>query len=245
MANKSIKGSEELAKKIRLRRNELGLTIEEAAKRAGVGTKTWCRYEAGESIREDKYRGVCKALNWNFLAEEKDEETFSVLECRSSDMWSSYVEENYGEVAAASMAIGSDLLLDYTREDMEALSTMPRNSHIGQIDISFLKDILPLQFYVRYNYEFLYALYTTIYKVRRKLQGNLDITAQNVLEEIAIYLMVQESEILMDMSDLQLENDWKDWVFELFGDDDIITLLYSNVYLPEDNIYHFNHWIED
>ena len=63
MASKSIQGSQELAKKIRSRRNELGFTIEEAAKRAGVGTKTWCRYEAGESIREDKYRGVCKALN--------------------------------------------------------------------------------------------------------------------------------------------------------------------------------------
>ena len=39
MASKSIQGSQELAKKIRSRRNELGFTIEEAAKRAGVGTK--------------------------------------------------------------------------------------------------------------------------------------------------------------------------------------------------------------
>lgn len=45
MASKSIQGSQTLAKKIRSRRNELGFTIEEAAKRAGVGTKTWCRYE--------------------------------------------------------------------------------------------------------------------------------------------------------------------------------------------------------
>ena len=65
MAQKSISGTLKLAEKIRARRNELHLTIEEAAKRAGLGTKTWCRYEAGESIREDKYRGVCKALNCN------------------------------------------------------------------------------------------------------------------------------------------------------------------------------------
>ena len=64
MATKSIQGNTDIAKKIKMRRNELGLTIEEAAKRAGVGTKTWCRYEAGESIRQDKYKGVCKALNW-------------------------------------------------------------------------------------------------------------------------------------------------------------------------------------
>ena len=51
MAQKTIQGNEFLAKQIKLRRKELGLTIEEAASRAGVGTKTWCRYEAGESIR--------------------------------------------------------------------------------------------------------------------------------------------------------------------------------------------------
>ena len=61
MAQKSVKGNEKLAKAIKTRRNELELTIEEAATRAGVGTKTWCRYEAGESIRRDKYKGVCKA----------------------------------------------------------------------------------------------------------------------------------------------------------------------------------------
>ena len=54
MAQKSIPGNEILAKQIKSRRNELGLTIEEAASRAGVGTKTWCRYEAGEAIRSDK-----------------------------------------------------------------------------------------------------------------------------------------------------------------------------------------------
>lgn len=73
MAQKSISSNLELAERIR-RRNELNLTIEEAAKRAGVGTKTWCRYEAGESIRQDKYKGVCKALNWMQLPIEDNEE---------------------------------------------------------------------------------------------------------------------------------------------------------------------------
>lgn len=64
MAQKIVQGNEALAGKIKFRRNELGLTIEEAASRAGVGTKTWSRYEAGESIRRDKCKGICKALNW-------------------------------------------------------------------------------------------------------------------------------------------------------------------------------------
>ena len=40
MAQKIIHGNMTLAEQIKSRRNELGLTIEEAAIRAGVGTKT-------------------------------------------------------------------------------------------------------------------------------------------------------------------------------------------------------------
>ena len=58
MAQKTIQGNKELARQIKSRRNELGLTIEEAASRAGVGTKTWCRYEAGESIVWINDKGV-------------------------------------------------------------------------------------------------------------------------------------------------------------------------------------------
>ena len=48
MSQKVIQGTPKLADAIKGRRQELGLTIEEAASRAGVGIKTWCRYEAGE-----------------------------------------------------------------------------------------------------------------------------------------------------------------------------------------------------
>ena len=39
MAQKTIQGNQVLARQIRSRRSELGLTIEEASSRAGVGTK--------------------------------------------------------------------------------------------------------------------------------------------------------------------------------------------------------------
>ena len=86
MAQKAIQGSEILARQIRARRNELGLTIEEAASRANVGTKTWSRYEAGESIRMDKCKGICRALNWHTLPEEQGEENegLSIQEYKNS-----------------------------------------------------------------------------------------------------------------------------------------------------------------
>ena len=38
---------------------------------------------------------------------------------------------------------------------------------------------------------------------------------------------------------------WKDWDFDLFDDMDIVTCLYSNDYLTDDHIYHFDHWMEN
>lgn len=62
MAQKTIQGNQVLARQIRSKRSELGLTIEEASSRAGVGTKTWCRYEAGGSIRIDKCKGMILSI---------------------------------------------------------------------------------------------------------------------------------------------------------------------------------------
>ena len=78
MAQKTIQGNQVLARQIRSRRSELGLTIEEASSRAGVGTKTWCRYEAGGSIRIDKCKGICRALNW-IVFPESDAETYETI----------------------------------------------------------------------------------------------------------------------------------------------------------------------
>ena len=34
----------------------------------------------------------------------------------------------------------------------------------------------------------------------------------------------------------------EEWVFDLFDDMDIISFLYSDVYLAPDHLYHFSHW---
>ena len=160
MAQQTIQGSESLAKKLKHRRKELGLTIEEAASRAGVGTKTWSRYEAGESIRKDKCRGVCRAMNWNTLPDTEKEniERFSIEEYKKHGAWSEFLEKAFSETAALSFAVGSDILLDHIQEDMNRLSSMPAGSHIGQIDISWLKEDLPEQFLMKYDYEFLFQM---------------------------------------------------------------------------------------
>ena len=222
MAAKSIKGNNNLAKRIRTRRNELNLTIEEAAARANVGTKTWSRYEAGEAIRQDKIKGVCKALNWRGLPgdEELDDEAgISIEDLKQNSPWSSFLEKSFGRYAAISFAIGSDILSDFLKEDLS-------------------------------EYEFIYCFYLTVERLRLCAKRNLPIIAHSVLEELALFLISRESKFLLEcmksegkISEEEYDTG-EDWAFDLFGDMDIVTCLYSDIYLKEENEYHFKHWLE-
>ena len=218
MAQRSIQGDQELGRKIKHRRNELNLTIEEAASRAGVGTKTWSRYEAGESIRRDKCKGICKALNWRDFPDGKsDAEKKSLIEeYRDHEAWSQFLADNYGPGAAMAFAIGSDILLDYINQDQSDLASMPSGSHIGQLNTSFISGELPPQFLMRQ---------LIIYLCNEEAQAFIEIGAG--------------ADELIDNEHL---NNSKDWVFDMFDDMDIITFLYSNVYLTEDLPFHFEHW---
>lgn len=254
MSQKVIKGTTKLSEAIRSRRIELGLTIEEAASRASVGTKTWCRYEAGESIRQDKAKGICKALNWNRLPNDNSENDneFNISEYKNHEVWSEYISESFGEVAAISFAIGSDILLDDIEEDLNEISKLPQGSHIGQLPISMIKDMLPEQFLMKYDYDFLYSLRMCVIRLRQMASNNVNFVAHSVMEELAMYLIMESAEFLMEVMSAEMEacgiedvDMWKDWIYDLFGDMDIITCLYSNFYLTRDNIYHFEHWMEE
>ena len=250
MSQKVITGTPQLADAIRRRRQELNLTIEEAASKAGIGTKTWCRYEAGESIRNDKAKGICKALSWHVLPCDSENDTmeFNPNEYRKHKAWSQFICNRFGEAAAISFVIGSDILLDHINEDMDTLSKMPKGTHVGQLSVSMTKSSLPAQFLMRYDYEFLYHLKTTVEKIRHAAHYG-SFMAHSVIQEIAIYLFIEESKFLMEcmfpeMIDCGIKglNNWDEWAFDLFEDMDIVTCLYSGDCLPQDHIYHFDHW---
>lgn len=249
MSQKTIKGTVKLGESIKSRRQELGLTIEEAASRAGVGTKSWCRYESGESIRSDKAKGICKALNWHAFPDNDGTSGFDIEYYRNHDAWSPYLCEQYGEAAAISFIIGSDILLDYIEDDLKNLSTMPKGTHIGQLSISMLKDTLPEQFLMRYDYEFLYQLKAAVKQIRKVATSDKPFFAHSVLEELAIYLFMEESAFLMDSMYNEMKSEGingldmrNEWAFEMFGDIDIITFLFSGFFIDDEESYHFDHW---
>lgn len=246
MAQKSLQGSSSLASQIKERRNALNLTIEEAALKAGVGTKTWSRYESGESIREDKCKGVCKALGWAKIPNAgEDEDTVLDLEqYKTHEAWSEYLMNLFGEPAAASFAIGSDILLDHIGEDLRDLSSMPKNTHIGQISTPFLAGDLPAQFLMEYDYNFLYILQANVKRLRAMAHSGAQIIAHSVFDELTLYLIVEESRLLLEEDD-SLDDDWDEWIYNLFEDMDLITFLFSDEYLTDTHPYHFVQWMEN
>lgn len=254
MGQKSIENNELLAKAIKARRLELGMTIENAASKAGVGTKTWCRYEAGEAIRSDKVRGICRALNWTSLQYVADEEVdiWGLDEYKKHEFWSNKICERHGEIAAISFVVGSDILIDLLNDDMNELSRMPKGTHLGELDFSNISFLLPEQFLTRYDYEFMYLLKSTIRKMRLQARANNLLNAHSVIEELALYLMVEEAEFLIECDrekleedGVEIDNDWKEWIFDFFDDMDIVTWLYSGVYVDENCNYHFNYWADE
>ena len=55
----------DIARAMRARREELGLSVSQMSKRAGVSAQTWRNYEAGRSrMRADKQDSVWDALGW-------------------------------------------------------------------------------------------------------------------------------------------------------------------------------------
>lgn len=249
MSARIVKGSTELGNKIRTRRNELGLTIAEAASKAGVGTKTWSRYEAGESIRLDKVLSICKALNWNTLpGVEDDRPEFDLDQYRHHPAWSQALADTFGEAAAFSFVIGSDILLDNIDQDLESLAQAPRGTHIGELDFSWLDGNLPPQFAMQYDYDFLYYLRSVLIRYRKQAAGKTAFIAHTVAQELVLYMVMEESRFLMEtiLPYLEPEEDlygeWDSWPFDLFDDMDVVTCLYSDLYLTKDHCYHFDHW---
>lgn len=114
MTPKTLVGSKKLGEKIRARWLELDLTIEEVALRAGIGTKTWRRYEAGGIHSDGQAKGICKALNWRDMADLSEEagDPFLLQKRKEHETGPEFLKERFGTQAAETFAMGSWRYLD-------------------------------------------------------------------------------------------------------------------------------------
>lgn len=175
--------------------------------------------------------------------------TLSVKDYRDHKAWSTFLEKGFGSWAALSFAFGSDFLLDEIEEDLNKLRIQPAGTHLGQVESS-LAELLPEQFLTSYDYSFLWQMRSELINMQKRAGRGVSMQAHSVLEELLIYLCNGETVAYIESTDAGILYDHKgevkndDWLYDLFDDSDIITSLYSDIWLPEDNAYHFAHWRE-
>lgn len=262
MPPRTREGSTDLGSAIKQRRCELGLSAEEAARRAGVGTKTWFRYESGGSIRSDKVKGICRALSWSSLPQpEKDssaDDEYAWIESihDAHEAWSTFLAQEYGRKAAVSFAAGSDILLEYLSEDLKELKTHPLGTHLGELPFSWLADMLPQQFMMKYDYEFVFRLRATLAILRSRAHSGADMHAHTPAEELLVRLIRDLSFDAIDgwapsdmedaSEDEQWQNaeGWKSWPEDLCGDMDLEMMLNDASWVSAEESYHFDRWFE-
>lgn len=251
MPPRVVSNSVELGCEIKKRRVELGYTIEEAAKKTGVGQKTWSRYEAGEAIRSDKLGKVLRVLKWNaFPPDSADpcvDDPFSKID-PSHEAWSRFLANTFGTRTACMFAIGYDLVSDYVNEELEELRSLPAGTHVGQLSVSWLSYMLPPQFLMKYDYEFVFALKHALNSLKLSAKSGKQLVAHTVLEEIATYLIETEADSYMELFDVEepYEDECPEGLLgEICGDIDVYTFLYSSYHFVQPGeTYHFDNWLK-
>lgn len=179
----------------------------------------------------------------------QDDTTLTVKDYRSHEAWSASLEEHFGSWAALSFAFGSDFLLNEIEDDLNELRIQPAGTHLGQVESS-LACLLPQQFLTSYDYDFLWLMRCELINMQKRAGSGASMEAHSVLEELLIYLCNGETVAYIESTDASVLYDRKceiknnDWLYDLFDDCDIVTCLYSDIWLPEDNTYHFAHWGE-
>jgi Helix-turn-helix domain len=266
MAPKTEPSSTELGKLMRGRRKELGLTIEQAAASANIGSESWRRYEQGGAIRQDKVRGVCRTLRWPSLpsagagdANPADDRASASAEKSMWDLaaegagYSRALAADYGQACARVFALGYDFVSDWLKDDIDSLSTMPRGTHLGELGHSWLAGELPARWLTRYDYEFCYRLRGVVEDLRWRLvhpgYDGVPHLTRCPADDLALHLLLQSGASAFDEHDNSPieDGDVGEWEYELNGEDDeIISALFSDQTHPaKDHSWHFERWFEE
>ena len=73
-------------------------------------------------------------------------------------------------------------------QDLESLSHKARRTHIGELDDSWLKDSLPPQFLVLYDYDFLYYFRYIVMLYRLQASSGTCFSAHTVIILVLIFI---------------------------------------------------------
>lgn len=252
MLNSDFIISKSLANYIHHRRLEVGVSSTDLAEISNMSKSNWESFEKnGGAIPLKSKDIILDLLFLERFPKEKECDFIDKLfeEAKENKLWPGKIYQTMGLTPALSFIAGCEILSDDINNDLEELSKLPKESHLGQLDTSLLLSLLPQQFITKYDYEFVYKLSKVLAQYTSRNKVGSSYTAHNVIEEICLYLIAKESilyfESLDENSHLQLKEllDYNDeWPFDIFDDMDSYTFLYTDIYIEEDSPYHFKNW---
>lgn len=172
--------------------------------------------------------------------------------------WSETLCKQEGETAAANFAYASEILLDLIKmgiEEVEEALANKSNKNIPIVNLSGLNyadaivESLPQQFVDRYNLAFLHDMRDALSVLQRNFHDEKEaVYAHTVMEEILLYLIMEYSDVMMDVYGFSEADDEEGvlnvWAFNVMDDMDVVTWLYCGNYIDENHSYHFNNWMK-
>lgn len=240
---------------IRDRRVEMGKTVGDMARLAGVSEATWRNYENGySSPRSDKLPGVLAALQWDQFAEEESLEasglfppTWDVSREDMGDTYSELLEGTIGETGARTFALGVMVLRGVLSDDINQLSTLPRGSHLGMVDFSPTAASLPRPWLTRYDYEFVTHFLCRIEEFVARLVIYPSVEPQPlvwcVADVLALRCIFTTGCFVAHTAGEDLLEDIQKWQTALAEADEIVQQIFSANFFPDPESYlHFDNW---
>lgn len=199
MSNKVVV-FEQLKDNIRKRREELGLTVEEAAGKVGVSAEDWARWEEEGAVRMERIEALTNLLGEEVLKYYQPEFCiFDLDEFRSRPYWSSYLEKEHGIAVAVAFVYGYEMLHDHILDDIDSLRSLPEGSLLRDHEWSQLIDMLPDAFEDRYDMAFLLRLQSANDAFAKAAGEGKRIIAHTVLEELTLLLNNLLSQVMMEI----------------------------------------------
>lgn len=246
--------SQELKQVVITKRQHLAMNTEEASRRVGIAPKTWSEYEEDGRLPIHMIPRMCKAIGIQSLPSLSDTELHlpsqDNIRLRDLYSWSPYIAKTLGKKAALSYAIGSTILISDIDLALQELKELPRRTHIAELDSSLLSSVLPRQFAMEYDYEFLFALRARLLYIVRELHSRDSFSVHTVLDELILHFILQLSTPIIacwnPAEPTELDEDWNVWKASLCNDDDDLeSFLYTEwMWLSAERTYHFSHWLE-
>ena len=164
--------------------------------------------------------------------------------------YSPLVKRTLGEDAARCFALGAHLYDRLLTEDLEALTEMPRGTHVGELDVSHVSGTLPALWLTRYDYEFLFQLRGLGQITTHRLVEAMIAPDEPLVRTLAEAVVVHDIFTLGGMTASSLgkeleDEEWEGWVNAFSGPQEPAHLLLSTILVPPpDAAIHIDHWFD-